>query len=69
MCVVSPDLDCPPAAYYYITYTTIELFASSLTAKTKLKVRRLPGLGWQTIPSRQQVPMRAFNCLPACMHA
>ena len=28
----------PPAAYYYITYTTIELFASSLTAKTKLKV-------------------------------
>ncbi len=28
------------AAYYYITYTTIELFASSLTAKTKLKVRR-----------------------------
>ena len=28
----------PAAAYYYITYTTIELFASSLTAKTKLKV-------------------------------
>lgn len=27
-------------AYYYIAYTTIELFASSLTAKTKLKVRR-----------------------------
>ena len=25
------------AAYYYITYTTIELFASSLTAKTKTK--------------------------------
>eukprot|EP00898_Chlorokybus_atmophyticus_P007000 jgi/Chlat1/7300/Chrsp58S06941 len=25
------------AAYYYITYTTIELFSSSLTAKTKLK--------------------------------
>lgn len=28
------------AAYYYITYTTIELFANSLTAKTKLKARR-----------------------------
>ena len=27
------------AAYYYITYTTIELFSSSLTARTKLKVR------------------------------
>ena len=26
------------AAYYYISYTTIELFAASLTAKTKLKV-------------------------------
>ena len=26
------------AAFYYITYTTIELFASSLTAKTKTKV-------------------------------
>ena len=25
------------AAYYYIQYTTIELLASSLTAKTKLK--------------------------------
>lgn len=25
------------AAYYYISYTTIELFSSSLTAKTKLK--------------------------------
>lgn len=30
-----------PTAYYYIAYTTIELFASSLTAKTKLKVRPL----------------------------
>ena len=28
------------SAYYYITYTTIELFSSSLTAKTKLKVGR-----------------------------
>ena len=25
------------AAYYYIAYTTVELFASSLTEKTKLK--------------------------------
>lgn len=25
------------SAYYYINYTTIELFASSLTAKTKMK--------------------------------
>lgn len=25
------------AAYYYIQYTTIELFASSVTAKTKLR--------------------------------
>lgn len=25
------------AAYYYISYTTIELFSSSLTARTKLK--------------------------------
>ena len=26
------------ASFYYVTYTTIELFASSLTAKTKLRV-------------------------------
>jgi hypothetical protein len=32
------------SAYYYITYTTIELFSSSLTAKTKLKVRGNPFL-------------------------
>lgn len=31
------------AAYYYITYTTIELFSSSLAAKTKLKVRMSAG--------------------------
>ena len=42
---VEDEMDLSPlnlgmiAAYYYITYTTIELFASSLTAKTKLKVR------------------------------
>lgn len=40
---IEDDMDLEPlnlgmiAAYYYITYTTIELFASSLTAKTKLK--------------------------------
>ena len=43
---IEDDMDLEPlnlgmiAAYYYIAYTTIELFASSLTAKTKLKVRR-----------------------------
>lgn len=26
------------AAYYYITYTTIELFSKSITSKTKMKV-------------------------------
>lgn len=34
-CPRPPHPPCP--AYYYIAYTTIELFASSLTAKTKLK--------------------------------
>ncbi len=34
------------AAYYYITYTTIELFASSLTAKTKTKVRLSSASAW-----------------------
>jgi pre-mRNA-splicing helicase BRR2 len=40
---IEDDMDLEPlnlgmiAAYYYITYTTIELFASSLTAKTKTK--------------------------------
>ncbi|KAJ7515579.1 hypothetical protein O6H91_22G019200 [Diphasiastrum complanatum] len=40
---VEDDMDLSPlnlgmiAAYYYISYTTIELFSSSLTAKTKLK--------------------------------
>lgn len=40
---IEDDMDLSPlnlgmiAAYYYISYTTIELFSSSLTAKTKLK--------------------------------
>jgi len=40
---IEDEMDCAPlnlgmiSAYYYITYTTIELFAASLTAKTKLK--------------------------------
>lgn len=44
---IEDDMDLEPlnlgmiAAYYYITYTTIELFASSLTAKTKIKVSSL----------------------------
>lgn len=43
---IEDDMDLEPlnlgmiAAYYYIAYTTIELFASSLTAKTKIKVRQ-----------------------------
>lgn len=42
--VVEEEMDLEPAnlgmiaAYYYIAYTTIELFAASLSAKTKLKV-------------------------------
>ncbi|KAL3697093.1 hypothetical protein R1sor_011169 [Riccia sorocarpa] len=41
--LVEDDMDLSPlnlgmiAAYYYISYTTIELFSSSLTAKTKMK--------------------------------
>ncbi|KAK9818381.1 hypothetical protein WJX72_011703 [[Myrmecia] bisecta] len=40
---IEDDMDLEPlnlgmiAAYYYITYTTIEIFSSSLTAKTKFK--------------------------------
>lgn len=30
------------AAYYYIQYTTIELFANSVTAKTKLRSESSP---------------------------
>jgi hypothetical protein len=37
-CPNSPQIALLLTAYYYIAYTTIELFASSLTAKTKLKV-------------------------------
>ena len=29
------------AAHYYVTYTTIELFAKSITGKTKMKARFL----------------------------
>lgn len=44
-CFQQDDMELEPlnlgmiAAYYYIMYTTIELFSSSLAAKTKLKVR------------------------------
>ena len=40
---VEDDMELSPlnlgmiAAYYYISYSTIELFSSSLTAKTKMK--------------------------------
>ena len=43
------------AAYYYITYTTIELFSSSLTARTKLKVRTRAGLVLQARPAAHMV--------------
>lgn len=33
------------AAYYYIQYTTIELFANSVTAKTKLRYLRFLQIG------------------------
>jgi hypothetical protein len=42
---IEDDMDLEPlnlgmvAAYYYIAYTTLELFAGSLTSKTKLKAR------------------------------
>ena len=44
---IEDDMDLEPlnlgmiAAYYYVAYTTIELFAASLTAKTKLKASAL----------------------------
>lgn len=43
---VADDMNLSPlnlgmiAAYYYIQYTTIELFANSVTAKTKLRCGR-----------------------------
>ena len=43
MVAVEDDMDLEPlnlgmiAAYYYITYTTIELFSKSITGKTKMK--------------------------------
>ena len=64
---VEDEMDLEPlnlgmiAAYYYISYTTIELFSSSLTAKTKLK-----GL-LDIISSASEfdsLPMRPGECLP-----
>ena len=64
---VEDDMDLEPlnlgmiAAYYYTSYTTIELFSSSLTAKTKLK-----GL-LDIISSASEfdsLPMRPGACLP-----
>jgi Sec63 Brl domain len=46
------------AAYYYITYTTIELFSSSLTARTKLKVGALS-------PCRVYTCCTSSPCIPA----
>ncbi len=44
------------AAYYYITYTTIELFSSSLTAKTKTKARHLS--------CHRLLPLRCYWAFP-----
>ena len=67
MIAVEDEMDLEPlnlgmiAAYYYISYTTIELFSSSLTAKTKLK-----GL-LDIISSASEfdaLPMRPGECPP-----
>lgn len=47
------------ASYYYITYTTIGLFANSLTPKTK--VRRLAP-GWCTHAGTACTVLQASNC-------
>jgi len=45
MVVIEDDMDLEAlnlgmiAAHYYVTYTTIELFAKSITSKTKMKAR------------------------------
>ncbi len=44
MVAIEDDMDLEPlnlgliAAHYYVAYTTIELFAKSITGKTKMKV-------------------------------
>jgi hypothetical protein len=55
------------ASYYYITYTTIELFANSLTPKTKV---RWPGCAWSVcgVLGRQQcVVIRAKHGNRICV--
>ena len=45
MVAIEDDMDLEPlnlgliAAHYYVAYTTIELFAKSITGKTKMKAR------------------------------
>ncbi len=46
------------AAHYYVAYTTIELFAKSITGKTKMKARsHLKTLG----PSQNPAALCAFD--------
>ena len=48
MVAIEDDMDLEPlnlgliAAHYYVAYTTIELFAKSITGKTKMKARLVP---------------------------
>lgn len=81
------DMDLEPlnlgmiAAYYYITYTTIELFSSSLTARTKLKVReaapwesrlvahRIHAFSWTNpVPAPGQESSAVPPCLSMAAH-
>ena len=67
MIAIEDDADLDPlnlgmiAAYYYIAYTTIELFASSLKAGTKLK-GALEILSWAS--EFDELPMRPGTCQP-----
>ena len=62
MCLaIEDDMDTTPlnlgmiAAYYYINYTTIELFSLSLTPKTKMKGTSLL---FPTTPHLTPLPFR-----------
>lgn len=54
------------AAYYYIRYTTIELFNSSLNEKTKIKVRR-NAPGCMPSSAASAIPPRGAVCVRACL--
>ena len=71
MIAIEDDADLDPlnlgmiAAYYYIAYTTIELFASSLKAGTKLK-GALEILSWAS--EFDELPMRPGTPDPRPLH-